>query len=381
MSRDVSNRKLRAGIVGGGRGSFIGAVHHVAVELDGEAEVVAGAMSTDPQTAAASAKAWYLDRSYDDYKEMAKAEAGRPDGIDFVMITTPNHMHFPVAKAFLEQGIHVVSEKPMTFSLEEAQELVKTVENSNLVYALMHNYTGYPAVRQARYMVRQGELGDIRKVLVEYIQDWLMAPEEKAGNKQAVWRTDPTKSGIAGCVGDIGTHAENLLEFITGVKIASLSADLTTFVEGRMLDDDANMLLHLENGGKGVLTCSQVAAGEENALNIRIYGSKAALEWHQMEPNTLIFKAPNQPGQILRTGLPYMSAEAKQLTRLPPGHPEGFFEAFANIYKLVIEDIRRVQAGQQSVGGYPNVYDGLRGIQFVYKAVESSKKGSVWLDM
>ena len=381
MSRDVSNRKLRAGIVGGGRGSFIGAVHHVAVELDGQTEVVAGAMSTDPQTAAASAKAWYLDRSYDDYKEMAKAEAGRPDGIDFVMITTPNHMHFPVAKAFLEQGIHVVSEKPMTFSLEEAQELVKTVENSNLVYALMHNYTGYPAVRQARYMVRQGELGDIRKVLVEYIQDWLMAPEEKAGNKQAVWRTDPTKSGIAGCVGDIGTHAENLLEFITGVKIASLSADLTTFVEGRLLDDDANMLLHLENGGKGVLTCSQVAAGEENALNIRIYGSKAALEWHQMEPNTLIFKAPNQPGQILRTGLPYMSAEAKQLTRLPPGHPEGFFEAFANIYKLVIEDIRRVQAGQQSVGGYPNVYDGLRGIQFVYKAVESSKKGSVWLDM
>jgi len=381
MSRDVSNRKLRAGIVGGGRGSFIGAVHHVAVELDGQTEVVAGAMSTDPQTAAASAKAWYLDRSYDDYKEMAKAEAGRPDGIDFVMITTPNHMHFPVAKAFLEQGIHVVSEKPMTFSLEEAQELVKTVENSNLVYALMHNYTGYPAVRQARYMVRQGELGDIRKVLVEYIQDWLMAPEEKAGNKQAVWRTDPTKSGIAGCVGDIGTHAENLLEFITGVKIASLSADLTTFVEGRLLDDDANMLLRLENGGKGVLTCSQVAAGEENALNIRIYGSKAALEWHQMEPNTLIFKAPNQPGQILRTGLPYMSAEAKQLTRLPPGHPEGFFEAFANIYKLVIEDIRRVQAGQQSVGGYPNVYDGLRGIQFVYKAVESSKKGSVWLDM
>ena len=381
MSRDVSNRKLRAGIVGGGRGSFIGAVHHVAVELDGQTEVVAGAMSTDPQTAAASAKAWYLDRSYDDYKEMAKAEAGRPDGIDFVMITTPNHMHFPVAKAFLEQGIHVVSEKPMTFSLEEAQELVKTVENSNLVYALMHNYTGYPAVRQARYMVRQGELGDIRKVLVEYIQDWLMAPEEKAGNKQAVWRTDPTKSGIAGCVGDIGTHAENLLEFITGVKIASLSADLTTFVEGRLLDDDANMLLRLENGGKGVLTCSQVAAGEENALNIRIYGSKAALEWHQMEPNTLIFKAPNQPGQILRTGLPYISAEAKQLTRLPPGHPEGFFEAFANIYKLVIEDIRRVQAGQQSVGGYPNVYDGLRGIQFVYKAVESSKKGSVWLDM
>ncbi|MFL5702192.1 MAG: Gfo/Idh/MocA family protein [Ktedonobacteraceae bacterium] len=381
MRRDVENRKLRVGIVGGGLGSFIGAVHHVAVELDGQTEVVAGAMSTDPQRAAASAKAWYLDRSYDDFEAMARAEAGRADGIDFVMITTPNHMHFPAAKAFLEQGIHVVSDKPMTFSLDEAQDLVKIVERSNLVYALTHNYTGYPAVRQARYMVRQGELGDIRKVLVEYIQDWLMTPEEKVGNKQAAWRTDPTKSGIAGCVGDIGTHAENLLEFITGVKIASLCADLSTFVEGRVLDDDANMLLRLENGGKGMLTCSQVAAGEENALSIRIYGSKAALEWHQMEPNTLIFKAPNQPGQMLRTGLPYMSEEAKQLTRLPAGHPEGFYEAFANIYKLVIADIRRVQEGQQPVGGYPNVYDGLRGIQFVYKAVESSKKGAVWIDM
>src|SRR6266700_944343 len=381
MSRDVSNRKLRAGIVGGGRGSFIGAVHHVAVELDGQAEVVAGAMSTDPQTAAASAKAWYLDRSYDDYKEMAKAEAGRPDGIDFVMITTPNHMHFPVAKAFLEQGIHVVSEKPMTFSLEEAQELVKTVENSNLVYALMHNYTGYPAVRQARYMVRQGELGDIRKVLVEYIQDWLMAPEEKAGNKQAVWRTDPTKSGIAGCVGDIGTHAENLLEFVTGLKISSLCADLTTFVEGRALDDDANMLLRLQNGGKGILTCSQVGAGEENNLTIRVYGSKAGLEWHQMEPNTLIFKQQGQPRQLLRTGQPYMGDEAKALTRLPAGHPEGYLEAFANLYKMIIADIRRVEAGEKPQGGYPSVYDGLRGMQFIVKAVESSQKGAVWVDM
>jgi predicted dehydrogenase len=324
MRRDVSNRKLRAGIVGGGQGSFIGSVHHIAVELDDQAEVVAGAMSTDPQRAAASAKAWYLDRSYNDFEAMAKAEAGRTDGIDFVIIATPNHMHFPVAKAFLEQGIHVVSDKPMTFSLDEAQELVKIVERSNLVYALTHNYTGYPAIRQARYMLRKGELGDIRKVLIEYIQDWLMTPEEKVGNKQAAWRTDPTKSGIAGCVGDIGTHAENLLEFITGVKIASLCADLSTFVEGRLLDDDANMLLRLENGGKGVLTCSQVAAGEENALSVRIYGSKAALEWHQMEPNTLIFKVPKQPGQILRTGLPYMNEEAKQLTRLPAGHPEAF---------------------------------------------------------
>src|SRR5215469_11660268 len=218
MGRDVANRKLRAGIVGGGQGSFIGAVHRVAV---------------------------YLDRSYADFEEMAKAESSRPDGIDFVIVATPNHLHFPVAKAFLDQGIHVVSDKPMTFSLQEAQELVKIVERSKLVYALTHNYTGYPAVRQARSMVRQGELGAIRKVLVEYVQGWLMNPEERSGNKQATWRTDPTKSGIAGCVGDIGTHAENLMEFITGLKIASICADLTTFVEGRLLDDDANMLLRL----------------------------------------------------------------------------------------------------------------------------------------
>lgn len=381
MSRDVSNRRLRAGIVGGGIGSFIGAVHRVAVELDRQAEIVAGAMSTNPQKAAESAKAWYLDRSYDSYEEMAKAEASRPDGIDFVMITTPNHMHFPVAKAFLEQGIHVVSDKPMTFSLEEAEELVKLVEKSKLVYALTHNYTGYPAVRQARHMVQQGELGEVRKVIVEYIQDWLMTAEEKSGNKQASWRTDPTKSGIAGCVGDIGTHGENLMEFITGLKIKSICADLSTFVEGRQLDDDANMLLRLENGAKGLLTCSQIAAGEENGLSIRIYGTKAGLEWHQMEPNTLIFKQPGKPKQLLRTGLPYMSDEAKAATRTPAGHPEGFYEAFANIYKMAIADIRRAESGEQAQGGYPTVYDGLRGMQFITSSVESSRKGAVWVDM
>lgn len=222
------------------------------------------------------------------------------------------------------------------------EELVALVQRSNTIFALTHNYTGYPAVRQAQAMVQQGLIGDIRKVLVEYIQDWLMEPIEKAGNKQAAWRTNPAQAGISSCVGDIGTHAENLLEFITGLKIRSLCADLTTFVQGRALEDDANILLRLENGGKGVLTCSQVAVGEENALSIRIYGSKAGLEWHQMEPNTLIFKLPNQPGQILRTGQPYMSEEAKQVARLPAGHPEGFYEAFANIYKLALEDMRRV---------------------------------------
>ncbi len=381
MARDVSNRRLRAGIVGGGKGSFIGAVHRVAVELDGQAQVIAGAMSTDPQRAAESARSWYLQRSYDSFQEMAEKEASRPDGIDFVIIATPNHMHYPVAKAFLEQGIHVVSDKPMAFSLEEAREEVALVERKNLIFALTHNYTGYPAVRQARDLVRRGELGEIRKVIVEYIQDWLMEPQEQGGNKQAEWRTDPKRSGLAGCVGDIGTHGENLLEFIIGLKIASLSADLSTFVQGRQLDDDANMLLRLENGGKGLLTCSQIAAGEENGLSIRVYGSKAGLEWHQMEPNTLIFKKPGNPIQLLRTNQSYMSDESKAASRIPPGHPEGFFEAFANIYRMAIADIRRVESGEKPVGGYPTVYDGLRGMLFVTKAVESSHKNAAWVEM
>jgi predicted dehydrogenase len=381
MGRDVSNRKLRAGIVGGGKGSFIGAVHRIAAELDDQAEVVAGAMSTDPQRAAESARAWFLPRSYASFQEMAEKEAQLPDGIDFVIIATPNHMHFPVAKAFLEQGIHVVSDKPMSFSLEEARAEVALVERSNRIFALTHNYTGYPMVRHARHMVQQGELGDIRKVLVEYIQGWLMDDQEHAGNKQAAWRTDPQRSGIGGSIGDIGTHAENLLEFITGLKIASLSADLTAFVKGRLLDDDANILLRLENGGKGILTCSQIAVGEENALSIRVYGTKAGLEWHQEEPNTLLFKPNGQPKQVLRTGLGYLSDAAQAATRTPAGHPEGFYEAFANVYKAAIADIRRVEAGEKPLGGYPNVYDGLRGLLFITKAVESSQKGATWVTM
>ncbi|HEX6485060.1 MAG TPA: Gfo/Idh/MocA family oxidoreductase [Ktedonobacteraceae bacterium] len=380
MKQDILHRKLRAGIVGGGQGSFIGAVHRRGAELDGEAEVMAGAMSADPQRAEASAQTWYLKRSYKSFEEMAETEARLPDGIDFVMVTVPNHLHYQVARTFLEHGIHVVCDKPMTFNLEEAQSLVALVEQKKLIFALTHNYTGYPAVRHARHLVRSGAIGTIRKVLVEYVQDWLMEPVERAGNKQAVWRTDPTRSGMAGAVGDIGTHAENLLEFITGLKIAALCADLTAFIEGRQLDDDANMLLRLENGGKGILTCSQIAAGEENALSIRIYGSKAGLEWHQMEPNTLQFKQPGQPLQLLRTGLTYMSDDAKAATRLPAGHPEGFLEAFANIYRMAIADIRRVESDAAPEGGYPTVYDGFRGMQFITRAVESSQKGAVWID-
>lgn len=381
MRQNTRTRKLRAGIVGGGPGSFIGAVHRIATELDGQAEVVTGAMSSDPQRAAASAQAWYLERSYPSYEEMARTEAGRPDGIDFVMVTVPNHLHYPIAKTFLEQGIHVVCEKPMTFNVAEAQELIKLVEQKKLVFALSHTYTGYPTVQHARQLVQSGTLGTIRKAIVTYVQDWLMEPVEQAGNKQASWRTDPGKSGIAGSVGDIGTHAANLLEFISGVNISAVCADLTSFIEGRRLDDDANMLLRLENGGKGVLTCSQIAAGEENSLSIRLYGTKAGLEWHQMEPNTLILMQPGQPRQILRTGMPYMSEEAKAGTRLPAGHPEGYFEAFANIYRNAIADIRRVESGEAAIGGYPTVYDGLRGMQFITKVVESSQKGSIWTNL
>jgi predicted dehydrogenase len=378
---DINKRRLRAGIVGGGAGAFIGAVHRIASELDSQALVVAGAMSSDPERARQSAEAWYLDRSYGDFRKMATEEAARPDGIDFVIVATPNHMHFPVAKAFLEAGIHVVCDKPMTFTLEEAQELSKLVEKSKLVFAVTHNYTGYPAVRQAREMVRKGELGEIRKVMVEYIQDWLMDPLEQTGQKQAAWRTDPAKAGISCCVGDIGTHGENLLEYITGLKIRSLCADLTTFVPGRQLEDDATMLLRLEKGAKGYLTCSQIACGEENNLNIRVYGTKSAIEWHQQNPNYLVVKPKGKGWETWGRGHGYMGEDARNATRTPPGHPEGYLEAFATLYKQVCADIRRVKSGQAPQGGYPTAADGLRGIQFVIKAVESSKKGAVWVEM
>lgn len=381
MSQDINKRRLRAGIVGGGAGAFIGSVHRIACELDSQALVVAGAMSSDPERARQSAEAWYLDRSYDSFQKMAEGESSRPDGIDFVIVATPNNMHFPVARAFLEKGINVVCDKPMTFTLEEAQELVKLVESRKTVFAVTHNYTGYPAVRQAREMIERGEIGEVRKVMVEYIQDWLMEPVEKSGQKQAAWRTDPARAGISCCVGDIGTHGENLMEYITGLKIKSLCAELNTFVPGRQLDDDANMLLRLEKGAKGYLSCSQIACGEENNLNIRIYGSKAGLEWRQEDPNYLIVKPEGKPWQRLGRGQGYMGEAAKAATRTPPGHPEGYLEGFATLYKHIIADIRRVKSGQAPVGGYPTARDGLRGIQFVIKAVESSKKGAVWVDM
>jgi predicted dehydrogenase len=358
-------------------------VHRIAAELDGQATVVAGALSSNPVTAEASAAAWFLERSYDSYVAMAKAEAARSDGIDFAIVATPNHLHWPVTRAFLEAGIPVICDKPLAFSVAEAEQLVKLAEGAGKpLFALTHNYTGYPAVRQARALVRDGKIGELRKVLVEYNQDWLMEPVEKSGSKQATWRMDPARGGISSCVGAIGTHAENLLEYITGTQIASLCADLTPFVSGRTLDDDANVLLRLQGGGKGTLVCSQVACGEENALAIRVYGSKGALEWRQQEPNTLIYKpAGAQPWQILRTSRNLSAAEAAAATRVPSGHPEGYLEAFAVIYKDFIADVRRVKRGEAPLRNYPSARDGLRGMRFIARCVESSRLGAVWVDL
>lgn len=382
MSRntsDITRRRLRAGIVGGGRGAFIGSVHRIASQLDGEAEIVAGALSSDPVTAHESAAAWHLPRSYGSYADMAKVEAAREDGIDFVIIATPNHMHHPVAKAFLEAGIHVMCDKPLAYTLAEAEELAALAARGSALFGLTHNYSGYPLVREARERVRAGELGVLRKVMVEYNQDWLMEPLEGGGNKQAAWRTDPARAGISCCVGDIGTHAAHLLEFISGQRIASICADLTAFVDGRLLDDDANMLLRLEGGAKGTLVCSQIACGEENAINIRLYGSKGGLEWHQQEPNTLIFKPPGSaPWQRLRTGRGGLGPAAASASRTPSGHPEGYLEAFAVLYRNFAADVRRVAAGEAPQRDYPSPADGVRGLRFIEAAVRSSARGALW---
>ena len=371
-------RRLRAGIVGGGRGAFIGSVHRIAAELDSQAQVIAGAMSSDARIARESAAEWFLERSYASYAEMAAAEAADANGIDFVIIATPNHLHYPVARAFLEADIHVICDKPLALTVAEGEELVRLVESGPTLFALTHVYTAYPAVRQAREMVRSGRLGELRLVLVEYTQDWLMEPLESRGNKQAAWRTDPARAGLGGCVADIGTHAANLLEYVTDRPIESVCAEVSSFVKGRRLDDDGHMLLRLAGGAKGTLVCSQVACGEENRLTFRLYGSQAGLEWHQQEPNTLLLKPAGRPWERLRTGHSYMSAAARAATRVPPGHPEGYLEAFANLYRAFMQDVRRVALGQPPVRDYPGIHEGLRGLRFVAQAVASARSGSLW---
>ncbi len=376
-------------MVGGGQGSFIGGVHRIAATLDQQTELVAGCFSRDPENTRVTAKQLYLDptRCYAGYVEMADVEARLPADrrIDFVSIVTPNVSHFSMAKTFLDAGFHVVCDKPMTYALAEAEQLVPIVERSGLVFALTHNYTGYPLVRHARELFRSGQMGAIRKVIVEYLQDALMLPLEKHGQKQISWRVDPAQSGIAGALADVGTHSINLLEYVTGDRVSELCADKSTFLPDRILDEDANLLVRLRGGGKGVITLSQVATGEENALRLRVYAADGAIGWDQENPNYLHLYRPGAPRQSLTRGrAEYLSAAAMEASRVPTGHTEGYFEAFATVYGGIFEAIRRYIDGQPLSAaqyGFPTVYDGVRGMQFIYKAVESAEAGSAWVSL
>ncbi len=378
-------RKLRYAMVGGGRDAFIGAVHRKAAALDSQTEFVAGALSSNPDKARASGRDLGLpdERNYGSWQELLEGELKLPAErrIDFVSIVTPNHMHYPVAKAFAAAGIHVVCDKPLVHSSEQAHDLIRTVEKSGVVFAVTYNYTGYPMVKQARHMVQSGQLGKLRKVVVEYNQGWLATQLEATHQKQADWRTDPSRSGIAGAVGDIGSHAENLATTITGLEIAQICADLTTFVPGRQLDDDGSLLLRFAGGAKGILWCSQVEIGGENDLRIRVFGEKGSLAWHQEDPNYLVYDTLDGPRQILTRGNGYLCQAAQKATRLPTGHPEAFLEAFANVYLGAIEAIRAKQEGRalgELEGDFPTVYDGARGVYFIEKTVESSKSEHKW---
>ena len=381
------SRKIRYGMVGGGRGAFIGAVHRIAAAMDQQIELVCGAFSSDPERSKASGADLFLppERCYGTFNEMIQGEAALPSDrrMDFIAIVTPNHMHFPPAKLALERGFHVLSDKPATFNLAEAKKLAEISKKTGLLYGLTHNYTGYPLVKEARELIRAGKLGKIRKVIVEYPQGWLATRIEATGQKQAGWRTDPKRSGAGGCVGDIGTHAENLAEYITGLQIKELAADITSFVKGRKLDDDVNVLLRFAGGAKGILHVSQISVGEENNLNIRVYGELGGLEWHQKEPNTMLLKWPDQPMQVYRTANGYLSSAAKAAGRTPPAHPEGYLEAFANIYKNFGNAIRarlekRKLAKDDPANDYPKIEDGVRGMAFIEAVVQSSKKNAAW---
>lgn len=385
---DNYNRKMRMGMVGGGRGAFIGAVHRIASRMDGEIELVCGAFSSNPEKSRLSGQDLYLpeDRVYGSFEEMITKEKELPEGerMDFVSIVTPNYMHFPPAKMALENGFHVVCDKPLCFTMDEAHELVGLVEKTGLMFALTHNYTGYPMVKEAKARIKRGDLGKLRKVVVEYPQGWLSDFIESSGQKQASWRTDPGKSGKAGAMGDIGTHAENLAEYITGLRITELCAELNIFVDGRKLDDDGNMILHFEGGAKGTLQASQISNGEENDLNIRIYGEKGSLSWRQMEPNTLVHKVQNESTRIIRTGVGDLSDEAQHATRIPAGHPEGYLEAFANIYSNFARALRSKLKGEEPSRldmDFPTVHDGLRGMAFIEAVVAASQSSEKWYQL
>ena len=379
------NRTLRFGMVGGGPGAFIGAVHNRAATLDGLAILVAGAFSSDPTKSQEQGLAYKLapDRIYASFEEMADREAALPVGerIDFVSIVTPNHLHFPVAKAFIERGFHVVCDKPLTTTIEDAEALCRLVKQHDVVFALTHSYTAYPMVKQARELVRGGALGTVRKVVVEYSQGWLATAVEQTGQKQAGWRTDPARAG-AGAIGDIGTHAEHLARYITGLEMERLFADVSSFVPGRRIDDDANMLVHYQGGAKGILFCSQISSGEENRLAIRIYGTTGSLEWAQQDPNFLFVRRPDAPTEIFKPGHGYLAAAAQRGTRMPAGHPEGLLEAFANIYACAMRVIAARIAGETPDPldlDFPTVRDGAVGVHFMQTALRSAREGG-WVD-
>ena len=380
--------RLRMGLVGGGEGAFIGAVHRIAAELDGRIELVCGAFSSNPSRSKRFGQELYdlpPNRSYGTFNEMVTEELRLPaeERMHFVVIATPNHLHFPVAESSLQAGFHVVSDKPVTFDLGEARTLRALAAEKDLLFGLTHNYTGYPMVKEARELIKTGALGSIRRVIVEYIQGWLAERLETQGNKQAIWRTDPRFSGSAGCMGDIGTHGENLLEYVTGLEIDSLCADLTTFVPGRLLEDDGNVLLRFSNGARGVLLASQIAVGEENGLKLRVYGERASLEWVQTDPNSLVVRWPDRPFEVRRTGGPGVSEAATAATRLPAGHPEGFLEAFAVLYRNFAAALEARLAGRDPTSeelDFPTIDDGVRGMAFIDAVVDSSKRGGVWTD-
>ena len=378
------NRKLRMGMVGGGSDAFIGAIHRLAAFMDNQIELVCGCFSINPEISISSGKSYFLpdDRVYKTYAEMFEHEMSLPEGdrMDFVTIVTPNFAHFGPARMALENGFNVVVDKPITFTLEEAKLLKAKVEETGLTLALTHTYSGYPAVKEARERVRRGDFGKIRKVFVEYPQGWLSSKLEDAGNAQASWRTDPKRSGKAGCMGDIGTHAHHLAEYVTGLKTVEVCAELNIFVPGRLLDDDGAAFLRFDNGAKGVLMATQIAAGEENAVKIRVYGDKGGLEWLQHEPNTLLVKWSDRPVEIVRTGQGYMSDIAKHNTRTPGGHPEGYLEAFANIYRNFSLTVRAKMNGETPKAewlDFPTVEDGIRGMQFIDTVVEAGYNDNV----
>lgn len=377
--------KIRMGMVGGGEGAFIGAVHRMAAALDGDIELVCGAFSSDAVRAKRSGASLYLppDRVYDDYRSMMTAEAALPASqrMQFVAIVTPNHLHFPIAEAALRGGFHVLSDKPATLNLREALQLRDIVAETGLLYGLTHTYTGYPLVKEARQRIAAGQLGNVRKIVVEYPQGWLADRVEESDNKQAAWRLDPARGGASGCMGDIGVHAANLAEYVSGLRITELCADLAAVVPGRALDDDGAMLLRFDNGARGVLSASQVSVGEENALSVRVYGERGGLEWRQQEPNTLWLKWPDRPTEMLRTGGAYLGALAAANTRIPMGHPEGYLEAFANIYQAFAGQVRAREAGRAPdtrAADCPGIEAAIRGMRFIELAVAASASNTKW---